>query len=430
MIPEKHEAARDSDFRRPHNQRKSSFSDAINKLTATTFNRRRTTNVLPPSKSSTQFLHKSRLPTPSGVPRSSSFLSSLNKFTSRSSEHCTYPNENNPPLPPGKRSQNLSDRLAQTAFVHQRSTHSHIPATPVTPGNKRESSVKIEQRGLMQPMPPPLPRSSTMGDLLTPQTTSSAFDLASSVSRPASGSAERKGRLAMNKRENALSPPMRVVRLQNPPGGFPRRKDSLMPPPPARALATVQDVGCEASAAHDSSLDSEGIEEDTVLCVPRKEGQRTHHHESMIRKQKSSFREEFDTEHPRQGKKFDAEDAPLNERGRQTMQGESEETLTDPDDINDPCLVSLPFPVISSKHPMLIPLIGPLRQTSNLLARPLHRALRYRSLLSPCHTTTIFLKHYHFLLLNSRLLRSQPPNARRRPAGQSRLLAVEGVVHN
>ena len=136
---------------------------------------------------------------------------------------------------------------------------------------------------------------------------------------------------------------MRVVRLQKTPRSFPKRKDSLIPPPPARAPVRMQDAGREVSATDDSSSDPEGAGEETVLHVSTKQERLAYDHQSMIRKQKSSFVEEFDKGNPSQ-LQVD-ENVRSSGSGRHTMQRENREALTDPDDINESRLVSLSYPV-------------------------------------------------------------------------------------
>lgn len=139
-------------------QRKSSFSEALTKFTSNTFNRRRTNTGIPSSTSSIDINHQSRIPTPAGIDRSTSFFSTLNTFASKSTASTS---EENPQPCFTKRPRKISERLAQTPFF----SHQHQQQSAITPRNNRESSVKIEQRGLMQPVHPPLPRSNTIGIL-------------------------------------------------------------------------------------------------------------------------------------------------------------------------------------------------------------------------------------------------------------------------
>lgn len=177
-------------------QRKSSFSEALNKFTSNTFNRRRTNTGIPSSTSSAAINHHSRIPTPAGIDRSTSFFSTLNTFASKS----TAPTSEDSPQPPiRKRSRKISDRLAQTPFF----SHQHqqrVTESALTPRNNRESSVKIEQRGLMQPVHPPLPRSNTIGNLGQSQQSS---PITPSFMRPTTSSARRSSGIG---RSNTAAP--------------------------------------------------------------------------------------------------------------------------------------------------------------------------------------------------------------------------------
>lgn len=139
-------------------QRKASFSEALTKFTSNTFHRRRTEIGIPSSTSSIDINHQSRIPTPAGIDRSTSFFSTLNTFASKSTASIS---EESPQPCFTKRPRKISERLAQTPFF----SHQHQQQSAITPRNNRETSVKIEQRGLMQPVHPPLPRSNTMGIL-------------------------------------------------------------------------------------------------------------------------------------------------------------------------------------------------------------------------------------------------------------------------
>lgn len=69
-----------------------------------------------------------------------------------------------------KKSLCISSRFASTTFFKSHPVRHSIAALPLTSRSKakdRESSVKIEERRLMAPINPPLPRSTTMGPLTT-----------------------------------------------------------------------------------------------------------------------------------------------------------------------------------------------------------------------------------------------------------------------
>lgn len=226
-------------------QRKSSFSEALTKFTSNTFNRRRTNTGIPSSASSTAINHHSRLPTPAGIDRSTSFFSTLNTFASKSTASTSV---ESPQPSLTKRSRKISERLAQTPFF----SHQHQQqSASMTPRNNRESSVKIEQRGLMQPVHPPLPRSNTIGsiDQSSPHTPSFMRPTTSSARRSsalgrsdaaAPSSMVGRGSVAMQRERKT---PLRPIAGSNTPSktptqarhvradAFPPRSDSLISAP-------------------------------------------------------------------------------------------------------------------------------------------------------------------------------------------------------
>ena len=175
------------------NQRKSSFSEALTKFTSNTFNRRRTDVGIPSSGSSISVNHQSRIPTPAGVARSTSFFSTLNTFASKSTASMS---EESPQPSQTRRCRRISERLAQTPFF----SHQHQQQSATIPKRNRESSVKIEQRGLMQPVQPPLPRSNTVGNLGQSQQSSPHTP---SFMRPTTSSARRSSAVG---RSNTAAP--------------------------------------------------------------------------------------------------------------------------------------------------------------------------------------------------------------------------------
>lgn len=228
-------------------QRKSSFSEALTKFTSNTFNRRRTNTGIPNSTSSIDINHPSRIPTPAGIDRSTSFFSTLNTFASKSNASTS---EESPQPCFTKRPRKISERLAQTPFF----THQHQQQSATTPRKNRESSVKIEQRGLMQPVHPPLPRSNTMGILgqspasspHTPSfmrpTTSSArrssgmgrSDTAAPSSMLGRGSAakQRQKNHSLRTVAGSATPSKTPTQARRVPAtGFPTRSDSLVSTP-------------------------------------------------------------------------------------------------------------------------------------------------------------------------------------------------------
>ena len=231
------------------------FSGAMSRISSSTFSRRRnTTTTLPSSVSSIQLNHQSCLPTPSGIPKSTSFLCSLNHFNHPSVD------ENRPPQPIGQH--RLPERSSREPSSSRRT--SQIPRVTSRTGPKPDCSVKIEQRGLMQPMQPPLPRSSTMGHLSSSQSLGVLQENTSTGGTDARKDVRRQS-LLLNKRNHPLTPPTRLVKLQrSPSGAFPKRKDSLMAPPPATAIvAPVQYAAVSEAVAPQRAVSYD--EEDTVI---------------------------------------------------------------------------------------------------------------------------------------------------------------------
>lgn len=249
-------------------QRKSSFSDALSKFTSKTFSRRDTPAGLPTSASTVSMNQQSRLPTPSGIPKSSSFFSSLNSFATKSSSSSVSRSETSQP-PPIKRPRKISERLASTPFFSLSSQQQRVPTAPILSNPiHRETTVKIETRGLMQPVAPPLPRSSTMANLATiyssPQTPG--------YMRPTSSSAARRGSLTGSKQVNtpmptitSRQPPLDspTHRRRTPSSRFPVRKDSLPPALTSKSVKTGRrysmlptPVPQNRNPVHDGALES------------------------------------------------------------------------------------------------------------------------------------------------------------------------------
>ncbi|KAL2048684.1 hypothetical protein N7G274_000596 [Stereocaulon virgatum] len=210
--------------RRPIGQRKSSVSEAFNKFTTNTFSRKRS-GGLPSSTSTASINPQSRLPTPSGIPRSSSFFSSLNSFATKSTSSVSGSEVAQQPLPV-KRSRKISERLAQTPFFslsNQYQNQQRVPTAPITPKTRRESAVKIEQHGLMQPIHPPLPRSATMGNLGQGQGQQSSPHTPSYM-RPTSSSAARRGGITSPKQRNAPITTMPTIDSRDTPPKTPTKQ--------------------------------------------------------------------------------------------------------------------------------------------------------------------------------------------------------------
>ncbi len=222
-------------------QRKSSFSDAFSKITTNPFNRRRTTTLLQSSTSSACLSYPSRIPTPSGISRSTSFLGTLSAFASRTSS-ITDSSENSEQPAITKPARKISERLAQTPFFSYQ--HQRLNTTPFFNKQKRESVVQIEQRGLMAPLHPPLPRSSTMGNLGQGQCAQHSPNTPSFM-RSTSSSAAHRTSLNTPKRRNTPMPsipssktPTSASRLPTTGSGGSSKPASGPHPTPSTGLAS------------------------------------------------------------------------------------------------------------------------------------------------------------------------------------------------
>lgn len=188
--------------------RRNSFGNTLYKFTdrANSFGHRRrmttatlTSSSTLPSISLTQS-HQSHLPTPSGIPRSSSFFGSLDAFVTPNVDENANPST--PNASGTRRYRKVSEKFIQLPFFsHQ--NQSHLPQRALSPRTKRESSIKIEHRGLMAPIQPvSLPRSSTMDNV-----TQQRGILASpSFMHPTSSSANRRQSMTLSKRPQLPMP--------------------------------------------------------------------------------------------------------------------------------------------------------------------------------------------------------------------------------
>ncbi|KAL8832030.1 MAG: hypothetical protein Q9191_000523 [Dirinaria sp. TL-2023a] len=183
---------RDSKPRRPNydTRRKSSISETLNSFTSHHFGRLRTTTDIASSATAGGKLPTSGLPRPAAASRSASFFSNLGAFASKSA---TALEKNKPAQSVTvKQTRKLSDRLSSTNFFSQTQSSSQIqpckdkPPTPY-PKQRKRDSVQITQHGLMQPIHPGVPRSSTTGQL--GQHSTSIYT--PSFMRPTSSSARR-----------------------------------------------------------------------------------------------------------------------------------------------------------------------------------------------------------------------------------------------
>lgn len=311
---------------RPHPaRRKSSFSDALNKISNTTFNRRRTPSLLPRSTSNNVF-PRSHLPTPSGIPRSTTFLTSLSDFNhqnvSRDVSH-DAPVTGSRNRPAGEHKQDQRRRsLASQGMAN------YSDAMPSKLTKRRDSSVMIEQRGLMQPMLPPLPKSNTMAVLPTIHSSPRAANL----SKP-----KRKSNVLETVSTQALAPAADGIGLQQPgPANFPVRKDSLGPFH-ARTTANLQQRDDGPSVSHSTppttnQRATESWNSDLSLPLPLHGAQR------KMGSMQSSFAEDFTD--PKSDFFYDEKVHELDfalqsgEKCSQTSDGARDEAGVD-----DPCLV-------------------------------------------------------------------------------------------
>ena len=226
-------------------QRKSSFSETLNKFTSSTFHRRRTDTVLPSLTSSISNPHPSYIPTPDGINRSSSFnvnrstsfFSNLNTISSKTTPSAS---DERPQLLPTKRSRKISERLAQAPFF----SHQYQQQPTSTPRRRRESSVKIEQRGLMQPVHPPLPSSNTMANLAQSQQSSPHTP---SFMRPTTSSARRSSGVGRRNIAAALGSKTPTQARQTRATPFPTRSASLVPAPTSTTDAKQSDTPIDYS---------------------------------------------------------------------------------------------------------------------------------------------------------------------------------------
>ena len=171
-------------FKRPNNARRKSISDTLNNFTSQHFSRRRITTDVAKSESADEKIPRSRLPIPATVARSSSFFNNLATFTSKPA---TVLEKNRPGQSATiKRTRTLSERLSSTHFFSQAQPSRDKAPTPY-PGQKKKQSVQIPQHGLMQPIRPGVPRSTTTGHL--GQQATSGYT--PSFMRPTSSSARR-----------------------------------------------------------------------------------------------------------------------------------------------------------------------------------------------------------------------------------------------
>ncbi len=188
-------------------RRKSSFSDTLNKFASNTFGHRRTTSSLPHSESAGNINQNSRVPTPSGISRSSSFFGGFGAFSRKAAINNENGLENEETSPPAaiKPSRKISERLASTPFFKNQLQHRNDTAAvdPPKPKERRDSGTQIKHHGLMAPIKPPLPRSSTMGSL-----GQGGSPLTPSFMRPTTSSAARRESVVMQQGQKSTPPPI------------------------------------------------------------------------------------------------------------------------------------------------------------------------------------------------------------------------------
>lgn len=189
--------------------RKNSFGNTLNKLTNRTnsvsHHRRMTITSLPSydvrAAATLGQSRKSRLPTPSAITRSSSFFGNSNTSVVVGTDGNSMSNTSN--ASNTTRYRKVSEKFIQLPFFNQQN-QSHAMQRPLSPRTKRESSIKIEHRGLMAPIQPlSLPRSSTMSDI----TQQSSNMLRPSFMRPTSSSANRRQSMTHSQRLQTFKPP-------------------------------------------------------------------------------------------------------------------------------------------------------------------------------------------------------------------------------
>lgn len=137
-----------------------SISDTFSRFTTNTFSRRRTTTNVPASTSSNASNFRSRLPTPSGIPRGSSLFGGLNAIIPRSSPH--KENQRRPHRSNYTRLRSPDPEEDSSDFFIKTPTNPLASASADEPDEQNHNTV-ITRRALMAPLSPPQPRTSTGG---------------------------------------------------------------------------------------------------------------------------------------------------------------------------------------------------------------------------------------------------------------------------
>lgn len=183
-----------------YGQRKASFTDTLNKLKTNTFTRRRTapdTSASAATSSSsssyTKIEPQEDQPQSSRLPRSKSLFNNLNPLVSRgTTSHINKDSKISHPNPVKRK---ITNRLNQSPSLFNSLNLNFLPppeeaTEPLL--SKAKSNRQITQRALMQPLNPPLPRRSTMGNLTQKPLPGFMRPTSSSAARRNSGPAPSK----------------------------------------------------------------------------------------------------------------------------------------------------------------------------------------------------------------------------------------------
>lgn len=144
-----------------HFRRKSSFGDTLSKIGVRSFNRKRT-NTLLQSTSTNALGVNAQISCPSNLPHSTSLLSNISDYQSRSKIPQPATNETiHPRSPDLGASCRVQHHRRKTSLIHDPPPLEQSPRSH----RKRDSDVQIQQHTLLKPVYPPLPKSLTHGDL-------------------------------------------------------------------------------------------------------------------------------------------------------------------------------------------------------------------------------------------------------------------------
>lgn len=171
--------ARNSESSLP-SMRRSTFAVALNKFSTLTRRKSSSDDSLITARS---FSQRSRIPTPGGVPHSTSFFKT--RFSAKTPTQAD---------PDSKKDRKLSAKLAQsTTWFHKDNISAPLtPPISAVVEKRRELSVIITQHKLMGPVPPSIPQSKRLSLVADPVTPSSSPGYLRSTS---SSQAKRRGRV-------------------------------------------------------------------------------------------------------------------------------------------------------------------------------------------------------------------------------------------